>query len=719
MNSLLPGYTYDIFISYRQKDNKYDGWVTEFVDHLKRELEATFKEDISVYFDENPHDGLRETHIVDKSLQDKLKCLIFIPIISRTYVDPNSFAWHQEFIAFNNLAKEDPLGREVKLATGNYASRVLPVKIHDIDAEDKNYIEKVLGGVMRPVEFIYRSAGVNRPLKPDDLRSENLNHTYYRDQINKVANAIKDIVTALKSPVQEKQETTVEQVVFNRTVPEKSKKSKPKYALWLLIVVILAISGYFFIQALSKSSLINLDKSIAILPFENMSNDPEQEYFSDGMMQEILNHMFMIGGLKISSGTSSMRFKGTKLSLSEIAKELGVSYILEGNVSKSGNYVRIIVRLVNGKNEKVLWSEDYNRTMTASNLLEVQSDVAQQVAGRMKVVIAPDVKKRIETKSTVNTEAYTLYLQAWKQHLPFDRAKIKLERAISLDPAFSDAYALLAYYWLLRGGFEGDIEREQVVKAAGPLIEKSLKLDQNSILGHTSRAIFSLYYNWDFKSVEKEFTICKQLVPSNAALESFFSDYLLASGKYGEALALARNSFSNNKESLLNWVEMALAFYYNNQPDSAWEVTEKISRLFPDSGYASSALLRLTVYLEKYDKTVEFFENFRMDKNPNTLIPFYLGHLGIAYYKTGDKNKTALFLYELLGKTNKSPLGSPSFYVAALYTAMGDKEKAIQFLEKGYSDHEVEMYWLKVEPLFKPLRGDPRFENILAKIGFE
>ncbi len=719
MSALLPGYTYDIFISYRQKDNKYDGWVTEFVDHLKRELEATFKEDVSVYFDENPHDGLRETHIVDKSLQNKLKCLIFIPVISRTYVDPNSFAWHHEFIAFNNLAKEDPLGREVKLANGNYASRVLPVKIHDIDAEDKNYIEKVLGGVMRPVEFIYRSAGVNRPLKPDDLRSENLNHTYYRDQINKVANAIKDIVAALKSPVQEKQETTVEQVVFDRPVPEKSKMLKPKYGLWLLIAIIVAISGYFFIQALSKSSLINLDKSIAILPFENMSNDPEQEYFSDGMMQEILNHMFMIGGLKISSGTSSMRFKGTKLSLSEIAKELGVSYILEGNVSKSGNYVRIIVRLVNGKNEKVLWSEDYNRTMTASNLLEIQSDVAQQVAGRMKVVIAPEVKKRIETKSTVNTEAYTLYLQAWKQHLPFYRAKIKLERAISLDPAFSDAYALLAYYWLLRGGFEGDIEREQVVKAAGPLIEKSLELDQNSILGHTSRAIFSLYYNWDFKSVEKEFNICKQLVPSNAALESFFSDYLLASGNYGEALALARNSFINNKESLLNWVEMALAFYYNNQPDSAWEVTEKISRLFPDSGYASSALLRLTIYLEKYDKTLEYFEDFKMDKNPNALIPFYLGHLGIAYYKTGDKNKTALFLYELLGRTNKSPLGSPSFYVAALYTAMGDKEKAIHFLEKGYSDHEVEMYWLKVEPLFRPLHGDPRFENILAKIGFE
>jgi TolB-like protein len=718
MSAILPGYTYDIFISYRQKDNKYDGWVTEFVDHLKRELEATFKEDISVYFDENPHDGLRETHIVDKSLQDKLKCLIFIPIISRTYVDPNSFAWHHEFIAFNNLAKGDPLGREVKLENGNYASRVLPVKIHDIDAEDKNYIEKVLGGIMRPVEFIYRSAGVNRPLKPDDLRTENLNHTYYRDQINKVANAVKEIISALKNPEPESSLPVAEPVVHDKPLPVKTKKFIPKFVLWIFIAVCLAIAGYYLIPALSETSADKLDKSIAVLPFENMSNDPEQEYFSDGMMQEILNHLFMIGGLKIPSGTSSMRLKGTNLSIREIAKELGVSYILEGNVSKSGKYVRIIVRLINGRNEKVLWSEDYKREMTASNLLEIQSDVSQQVAGNMKVVIVPDVKKRIEAKSTINTEAYTLYLQAWKQHLPFDMARVKLERAISLDPGFSDAYALLAYYWLLRGGFEGDIEREQVVKAAGPLIEKALELDPNSISGHTSRAIFCLYYNWDFDSVEKEFTICKQLVPSNSSLESFFSDYLLASGNYRDALLLAKKSFSNNKESLLNWVEMALAFYYNDQPDSAWAITETISRLFPDSGYSSSSLLRLTVYLEKYDKTIAYFEKFKFDKNPNKLIPFYLGQMGIAYYKTGDKNKSTVFLNELLNRTSKSPLGSPSFYAAALYATMGNKDKAIQFLQKGYSDHEVEMYWLKVEPLFKSLRGDPRFKDILGKIGF-
>src|SRR6187455_1134465 len=164
MPSVLSGFEYDIFISYRHKDNKGAHWVTEFVDALKTELEATFKEDISIYFDENPHDGLLETHNVDRSLEGKLKCLIFIPIISRTYCDPKSFAWQHEFCAFNSMAADDSLGRYIKLANGNVVSRILPIKIHDLDVEDKVMLESELGSVFRSIEFIFRTAGVNRPL---------------------------------------------------------------------------------------------------------------------------------------------------------------------------------------------------------------------------------------------------------------------------------------------------------------------------------------------------------------------------------------------------------------------------------------------------------------------------------------------------------------------------------------------------------------------------
>src|SRR4030043_2118137 len=187
MASLIPGFEYDIFISYRQKDNKYDGWVTDFVEHLKAELESTFKEEISVYFDLNPHDGVLDAHDVDASLKDKLKCLVFIPIISRTYCDPKSFAWEHEFKAFVELASQDQLGLKVKLPNGNVANRVLPVRIHDLDNEDIKQCESVLGGVLRGIEFIYKEPGVDKPLAPDDDEKKNLNNTKYRIQIIKVA----------------------------------------------------------------------------------------------------------------------------------------------------------------------------------------------------------------------------------------------------------------------------------------------------------------------------------------------------------------------------------------------------------------------------------------------------------------------------------------------------------------------------------------------------
>jgi len=185
MSSIIKGYNYDIFISYRQKDNKHDGWVSEFVDQLKGELESTFKEEISVYFDINPHDGLLETHDVDESLKEKLKCLVFIPIISRIYCDPKSFAWEHEFKAFVEQASKDQFGLKIKLPNGNVASRVLPVRIYDLDNADNKLCESVLGGVIRGVEFIYKEPGVNRPLAPKDQPERNLKNTNYKNKIKK------------------------------------------------------------------------------------------------------------------------------------------------------------------------------------------------------------------------------------------------------------------------------------------------------------------------------------------------------------------------------------------------------------------------------------------------------------------------------------------------------------------------------------------------------
>jgi hypothetical protein len=205
MSSIIEGYNYDIFVSYRQKDNKHDGWVTKFVDSLKGELEATFKEDISIYFDENPHDGLQEIHNVDKSLEGKLKCLILVPILSQTYCDPNSFAWQNELLAFINITNNDRFGKDVKLRSGNVASRILPIRIHDLEPEDEKLFEKETGSVLRSLDFVFRtSTGVNRPLKVnEDHPNDNLNKTFYNDQLNKTANAIKEIILGLKAEANE------------------------------------------------------------------------------------------------------------------------------------------------------------------------------------------------------------------------------------------------------------------------------------------------------------------------------------------------------------------------------------------------------------------------------------------------------------------------------------------------------------------------------------
>ncbi len=212
MPSIIPDFGYDIFISYRHKDNKGDHWVTEFVSALRTELEATFKEDISIYFDTNLHDGLSDHHDVDLSLREKIKSLILIPIVSQTYCDPNSFAWKNELLPFQDLASTDQFGLKVRVANGNVASRILPVRIHALDNNDVSTLEKELGGILRAIDFTFKSTGINRPLIRSDKQNENFNKTSYRDQINKVANAIKEILDALKvgsssrDPVQNKAE---------------------------------------------------------------------------------------------------------------------------------------------------------------------------------------------------------------------------------------------------------------------------------------------------------------------------------------------------------------------------------------------------------------------------------------------------------------------------------------------------------------------------------
>ena len=303
MASIIEGYSYDIFISYRQKDNKYDGWVTQFVDNLNRELESAFKEEVHVYFDINPHDGLLETHDVAASLEEKLKCLVFIPIISRTYCDPKSYAWDHEFKAFLEQASQDQFGLKITLPNGNVANRLLPVRINDLDISDIKLCESLLGGVFRGVDFIYKEPGVNRPLRSnEDNPHDNLNHTIYRNQINKVALAVKDIIEGMKSlaipdkPIEKENQRKerAEEKEINIDVPPGEEIIKPEPGLHngkiklekgrrfqlsvkpgILILIIAGIIAIFSVTAilLNRHAKIKWAEEEALPEIERLSNE--------------------------------------------------------------------------------------------------------------------------------------------------------------------------------------------------------------------------------------------------------------------------------------------------------------------------------------------------------------------------------------------------------------------------------------------------------------
>src|SRR5664280_888681 len=515
MASIVPGYEYDIFISYRQKDNKYDGWVTEFVANLKKEIEATFKEDVSVYFDINPHDGLLETHDVNASLREKLKCLILIPIISQTYCDPQSFAWQHELVAFNQIAKEDQFGRDIKLAGGNVASRILPIKINDLDPEDKTLLENELGGVLRSIDFIYKSAGVNRPLRAnEDHPQDNLNKTYYRDQINKVANAVKEIITAIKKPNQPDRGISRE---VSKPKPESPKKLNSKIIIASLLVLVLLALGYFFIPKLSKNS-DSVEKTIAVLPFRNLSNDTTQLPFCDGFMEDILNNLQKVKSFTVRPRTSSYQYKDTKKSTAIIGKELNVNYLVGGSVGREGNNLKIRVSLIDAKADKQMWSNDFPGEM--NQLFSLQSEIAKEIATELKAELTPEDIKKIEKKPTENPEAYNYYLQGnyyyWKGGGWGDSntAIALYNKAIGLDPGFALAFTgiakcLLDEYWNYQD------RREDILRKSKQEIEKAFEIDPDLPDAHLALGIYYYYAYLKYPDALKQFELVMKYQPKN------------------------------------------------------------------------------------------------------------------------------------------------------------------------------------------------------------
>jgi TolB-like protein/cytochrome c-type biogenesis protein CcmH/NrfG len=711
MSCIIEGFNYDIFISYRQKDNKGDRWVSEFVEALKTELESTFKEEISVYFDINPHDGLLETHDVDASLKDKLKCLVFIPIISRTYCDPKSFAWEHEFKAFVELASQDQYGLKIKLPNGNVASRVLPVRIHDLDNADIKECESVLGGVLRGIEFIYKEPGVNKPLTSDYDEKKNLNNTKYKIQINKVANAIKELISAIVQYGQKPEEVPKEG--FKPfSVPQKN--TKPKTIVASVIILALIVLGYFLIPTLIKPKE-QLEKSIAVLPFINDSPNDSNQYFINGFMEDVLNHLQTIKDLHPISRTSAEKYRKTTKSIPEIAKELSVNYIIEGDMQRYGNSIRISVNLFKVlKKEIKLWGKTYEKKINdATDIFSLQSQIAQSIATELEAVITPQEKLLIEKTQTSNLSAYENcilglnYVGKFTKE-DFDIALNYFEKAIEIDPDYADAYLGIAQVWMWRV-YNSLSTPEEATPIAKSNLTKAFKLDSTSAEAYSILAEIQMYFDGDFKSAEESIEKSISLNPNNTDAHMRYGNLLGILGHPKEALVeyeLALKLDPMNKVIKINY---GVVLYYDGKYNEAIKVFQEVLKTDPGNVIALDCL---PVALHVVGRYSEELEAWKAD--------YSIGFKGYANvfdqgYANGGITGALNLEADSLVKKSKTKFILPG-EMALLYACAGNKERTLDMLEWDYEVHDPAFVPALKNPIFEFVHDEPRYQNLFHKI---
>ena len=692
MPSLIPGYHSDIFISYRHKDNKGDRWVTEFVSALKTELEATFKEDISIYFDSNEYDGLLETHIVDKSLESKLKSLIFIPILSQTYCDTKSFAWQHELCAFNKVAKEDQFGRDIRLNNGNVASRILPIKIHDLDTHDIAVFTNELGGILRSIEFIFKSPGVNRPLRADDRREDNLNRLSYRDQMNKVANAIKEITNGIRFPDRPGQSGN--QGGEPSPLPIAAIEEKP-------------------------ASGLN-DKSIAVLPFVSLAQDASQDYFADGITENILVQLASLKNLRAISRTSIMRYKKTTKSAPEIATELGVKFILEGSAQSHGNKVRVNVQLIDAQKDDHIWSKVF--VEDKDDIFEIQGSIAEVVAKELNSSINPQQTEKLKEVPTKNLEAYDLFLKGrhsfnqWSVD-GYRTATEYYKQAIAKDPDFKEAYSNLASSYSARMSWNGDLSPHEAQEHIELYLNEAWKRGPTDN-DYLTKAFVEFFILKNFGSSEKFLTTAIELNSNNAMVFYTYSYLLNMAGRFEEALQFVEKAKIIDPLTVAYFNYQTISLYLLNRYEEALSTLKEALQLYPTVLRLYDFMARIYVTSARYEEAIEIIHTgFRTSK---IRPPSMVAYLVASYVGTGEIDKAKELLDELIKRSDAQEKGV-NIYIVYAFQALGDSSSALHWLEKAKKTNDVDLIWWNVDPLLRNIReqshavkqpsGRPDFEG--------
>jgi serine/threonine-protein kinase len=454
-------------------------------------------------------------------------------------------------------------------------------------------------------------------------------------------------------------------------------------------------------------------KSLAVLPLANLSRDPEQDFFADGMTEELITNLAKIGALKVISRTTAMRYKGTVKSLPEIARELNVDAVVEGSVLRVGERVRITAQLIHAATDTHLWAESYDRDLR--DVLALQSEAARAIAAEIRVKLKPQERARLERTRRVDPEAHEALLKGryhWNKWCPEGLMKgvEYFQRAIEKDPTYASAYAGLAESYVFLG-YWGYLPATNAYPKAKAAALKALELDDTLADAHRSLAAVRWWHDWDLSGCQKEFEIALELNP-NDPYSMVWQAVYLAVIQRDFARAIAQGKRAQELDPLSPFIGAVLGWilFWASQFSQAIEQAQKMVEMHPNLpqpyyvlGCAHLKTARLAEAIAAFQKAA--------DVAPDTIS---LSFLGLAYGMSGQTDKARGILSELQERSKREFVPSARF--AYLHFSLGEIDKAIESLEKAYEEHDSHLFWLRNAPFYDLMVSDPRFQDLLRRM---
>jgi TolB-like protein/Flp pilus assembly protein TadD/class 3 adenylate cyclase len=485
--------------------------------------------------------------------------------------------------------------------------------------------------------------------------------------------------------------------------------------LTALLLLAAIVGGLILASKKRKSSIGSIpEKSIAVLPFENLSGDPENAYFADGIQEEILTRLSKIADLKVISRTSTQRYKSAPDNLTEIAKQLGVAHILEGTVQKAADQVRVNVQLINAENDSHVWADKFDRKLT--DIFAVESEIATKIAETLQAKLTGAEQRAISSRPTDNPEAHQFYLKGryyWNKRYEegLTKAIEYFKQAIGADPNYAPAYAGLADSYALLGfhGY-GVLPPTEAMPKAKAAAEKALQIDEALGEAHASLAYVTDGYDWDLAGAEKEYKRAIELNPNYATAHQFYGVHLAVTGRHQEAMAEIKQAQQLDPLSLIINVNVAWIFYFARQYDQAVVQCEKTLELDPN--FAGTHWMRGQAYRQKgiYEKAIAEFQKAASLSKSDAVLIAVLGHAYAVAGKRGEAQKVINELKELSKRRY-----FPAYFIALIYVGLDDKDQAFEWLEKAFAERS-ELTFLKAEPMFDPIRSDARFQDLVRRV---